>query len=377
MNQTESRLTDELRAEAARVDVDVDRMWSAVQGRTVEPSPSVRRPWGRVLAPYAAAAAVAAVLVAVAVNLSGNDGTTATPGPTSEPGTAVKPSQPVGGPVDGAIGDWACPYRTVVNPGIDMFSGSPPPFKPVRVLLDPSVVPAEALGYGVPRYNFSLSGAKGVLDYGDSAGQRISRTELTKTAKGWLVVRRTVCSGQGGKPSPDPVKLGTYTPKPLAFNKNAAQVKATPITGTPVLLDDRSYYDGTGMLRQTTLYAFPVKGGYQFARVPAEDGSFDSSVIPEGRIAGDAGVPITGAGPEAIFADYTLSVGWVFSYLTRDADVTGIGVKHPSNDSAGPAQRFTFPGGRTLYTAVPTSRQDGDALVTVHRKSGDEAPARF
>lgn len=375
MNQTETRLTEELRAEAATVEVDVEKMWSAVQARTIGPGP--RRNWARTLAPYAAAAAVAAVLVAVGITLTGNDGTTATPVPTSEPRATAKPSQPVGGPVEGAIGDWACPYRTVVKPGLDMSAGSPPPFKPVRVLLDPTVVPAEALGYGVPRYHFSLSGAKGVLDYGDTAGKRISRTELTRTPKGWLVVQRTVCSGQDGRPSPDPVKLGTYTKKPLAFNKNAAQVKATPITGTPVLLDDRTYYDGTGMLRQTTLYAFPVKGGYQFARVPAEDGSFDSSVIPEGRIAGDAGVPNTGAGQETIFADYTLSVGLVFSYLTRDADVTGIGVKHPSNNSAGPAQRFTFPGGRTLYTAVPTSRQDGDALVTVHRKSGDEAPARF
>ena len=270
--------------------------------------------------------------------------------------------------MEGAIGDWACPYRTVVKPGVDMSAGSPPPFKPVRVLLDPTVVPAEAVGYGVPRYHFSLSGAKGVLDYGDTAGKRISRTELTRTPTGWLVVQRTVCSGQDGRPSPDPVKLGTYTKKPLAFDKNAAQVKATPITGTPVLLDDRTYYDGTGMLRQTTLYAFPVKGGYQFARVPADGGSFDSSVIPEGRIAGDAGVgSITGASKDDDLRRLQLSVGLVFSYLTRDADVTGIGVKHPSNNSAGPAQRFTFPGGED-----PLHRSTD--LTSGRRRPGDRAP---
>lgn len=151
-----------------------------------------------------------------------------------------------------------------------------------------------------------------------------------------------------------------------------------PPTGQPLLLDDRTYYDATGLLRQTTLYAYPVKNGYQFARFPADDGGYRSDVIPEKLISGDSGSPSSsGTSKFAPFADYTRNIGSAFTYLTKDPDVTGLKVIHPSKGASGSSQRFALSGGRTLYTAVPTSFVDGDALVTVQRRSGDEPPARF
>lgn len=378
MNRIEERLTEALGSEAERVEVDTDRMWSALRTRTVDarPEPSTERsPRGRGLVPYLAAAAVVAVLVPIGVALADSDdpngggdpaATTETPLPTKKP-------KPVGGPVASSIGAWACPHQTVLSMGADSITG-----KPLRVVLDPTEVPEEATQYAVPRYRFTLGKTTGSLEYGDPAGRRVSRTELTKGAAGWQVGKRTVCSSANGRPSPAPDTLGRHTKIPVAFDRNSPQLKALPATGQPLLLDDRTYYDAAGLLRQTTLYAYPVKNGYQFARFPADDWGYRSDVIPEAQISGDSGSPSSsGTSKVTPFADYTRNIGGAFTYLTKDPDVTGLKLTHPSKGTTGPTQHFTFSGGRTLYTAVPTSFVDGDTLVTVQRRSGDEPPARF
>lgn len=366
MNDTETRLTDELKREASTVEVDLDRMWSVVQERTrpeITVHPTVR-PWRRRLAPYVAAAAVAAVAVTAAIlqndQREPSVAAQTTPTPAATKTTAKTPS----GPVNQPVGDWACRYRTAIQPN------------PI-VFLDPRKAPEEAADRGVPRYRFTLSGKTGVLDYGDASGRRISRTELTKAGALWRLGERTVCSGADGRPSADPVALGKYTGSPLPFDARSAQLQDVPATGTALLVDDRSYFDSTGMLRQTTLYAYPGKGGYAFARMPA-GGSYDSRVTPENQLGGDS-AQVDSRGPDQTnpFGAHAFTLDLVLSYLTSDADVTGLSSTSASDDRNGPAQKFTFPGGRTLYTVVAPSKIDGDTSVTVHRKSGDEAPKRY
>jgi hypothetical protein len=250
-------------------------------------------------------------------------------------------------------------------------------FKPIRAVLDPRTVPPEAVAYGVPRYRFTLSGTTGMLEYGDASGRRIARTALTRTATGWLIGDRTVCSGAGGRPSPNPVRLGAHTESPLPLDPRAAQLHATPMIGRPVLIDDRTYYDPAGMLRQATLYAVATKGGYQFVRMPADDGLIGHQPQPEDRIGGADPLESVGADDTFVFAGHTPFFGLVLSYLTADKTVEGLSLRTASTGAPGPAQSFTLPGGRTLYTVVPVSPVDGDSLVTVHRTTGDEPPKRF
>jgi hypothetical protein len=360
------------------VDVDLDRMWDAVQARTAGGQPSAvrTRQWGRRLAPYLAAASVATVLVTVAAVIADSNEQPAATDPgrpaTTAPRTTDPSTGPSTGPAAGPIGDWACRYRTTIEPGNNSMTG-----KPVRAVLDARHAPPEAIEYGVPRYRFTVQGTTGVLEYGDTSGRRIAHTELTRSGSGWLVGKRTVCSGSGGRPSPDPVALGRYTPAPLPLDPKAAQLKATPMIGTPVLIDDRTYYDSTGMLRHRTLYAFETKGGYQFASMPAEHDSYDQRAQPEDEIGGANPPQVTGIDDTHIFAGHTQLLGFVLSYLTGDTSVEGFTVKSAATGATGPAQRFTFPGGRTLYTVVPPTTVDGDTLVTVHRTTGDDPPRRF
>jgi hypothetical protein len=371
MNDTERRLIDELDRAASEVQVDVDRMWNTVQQRTaVRDTEPAARSWSRRLAPYLAAASVAAVLLVVGASLVG--GTEPDASPVTSPSSTTKTTNPPKGPIPGPIGDWACGSRTVLSPGTNSMT-----FQPIRAVLDPRKVPPEAVAYGVPRYRFTLSETTGVLDYGDASGRRIARTELTRTTTGWLVGDRTVCSGPGGRPSPDPVRLGAHTKSPLPLDSRAAQLQATPMIGRPVLIDDRTYYDPAGMLRQATLYAFATKGGYQFVSMPADDGAVSQQPQPEDQLGGGNLLQPIGADDTYLFAGHSPFFGVVLSYLTDDKTVEGLGLRTASTGEPGPAQSFAMPGGRTLYTVVPVSPVDGDSLVTVHRTTGDEPPKRF
>ncbi|NEA34361.1 hypothetical protein [Streptomyces sp. SID13031] len=380
MNETETRLTAELKQEADAVQPDLDRMWSAIQERTREGSADASvvqgaRPWRRRAAPYVAAASVAAVLVTVAVVNDHGRGpspatrTTPTQPATPQPSTPQQASKGPTGPVDLPVGDWACPDRTGITPRRSLQTYELPMF-----FVDPREVPDEATDHQVPRYHFTIDGNTGVLDYGDAEGRRISQTKLIRAGDRWRLSDRTVCSGADGRPSPNPVALGKYTEKPLPFEARSLGVQATPPTGTPLLVDDRTYFDGTGQLHQTTLYAYPAKGGYAFARMPADDSSYDSSVTPENRLGGDSAQVDSRDTP---FGAYAGNLDLILSYLTKDQDVTGLRITSSSGRPQGPAQKLTFPGGKTLYTAIARSKIDGDTLVTVLRKSGNEPPRRY
>jgi hypothetical protein len=268
------------------------------------------------------------------------------------------------------IGGWACQNQRQLEPGTNSVTG-----KPVRALLDPSTPPPEAVAYGVPQYQFTLNATSGTLDYADASGRRIARTELTRTSTGWLVVGRTACSGPAGRPSPNPVKLGRYTQSPVPLNPKAAQLRATRPTGDPILLDDRIYYDSTGMLRHRTLYVYGSQGGYEFASMP-EDGSYSTGGQKEDTIGGTVLSPTVGIEDVHVFgADDNL--GLVLSYLTKKQTVEGLSARDAATNTAGVSQQFPFPGGRTLYTVVPAPAADGNTYVTVHRTTGDDPPRRF
>ena len=370
MNEPERRLTQDLDRAATQVQVDVDQLWQAFHERSAE-SPTgapVSHPagWRRRLTPYLAAASVASVLVVAALFANGNKPSAI----TTTPEPVISTSTPSSGPLPSAIGAWACKDRRVIEPGINSVTGNR-----VRAVLDPTETPPEAIVYGVPRYQFTLNGTTGVLDYGDSSGRRIARTELTYTMNGWLVGRRTTCSGPAGRQSPDPAALGQYTSSPLPLDPQSAQVKATPPIGDPVLLDDRTYYDSTGMPHHRTLYAFAVEGGYQFASVPA-DGSYRTGAETEDTI-GAAGMS-----PPVVTSDTYIfggsdSLGLVLTLLTTNKTVEGLTSRDATTGAAGAAQQFTFPNGRTLYTVVPAPARQGATLVTIHRTTGNDPPRRF
>jgi hypothetical protein len=111
--------------------------------------------------------------------------------------------------------------------------------------------------------------------------------------------------------------------------------------------------------------------------MPADNDSYDLRAQPEDEIGGASPAQTVGTDDTHVFADHTRWQGFVLSYLTDDKTVEGLTVRSATTQEAGPAQQFAFPGGRRLYTVVPTSRIDGDSLVTVHRTTGDERPRRF
>ncbi|MEU8226223.1 hypothetical protein [Kribbella sp. NPDC048915] len=358
MNDTERRLTRELDRAAAAKTVDLDQLWEQVQERTGTGARSRRR-----LAPYLAAAAVALVLVVTAALLADGNRTS---GPVTTPD--VSPTQQ--GPRQAVIGGWACRYQRTIEPGTNSVTG-----RPVRAVLDPSTAPAEAVAYGVPQYQFSFTATTGTLDYGDASGRRIARTELTRTATGWLVGRRTVCSGPAGRPSPSPVALGRHTPEPLPLDPKAAQVKANPPVSDPILLDDRTYYDAAGMLRHRSLYVFATEDGYEFASMPG-----DSSSLTGGRkedtIVAVGLAPAAGTNDTYIYGTHD-NLGAVLGYLTKQPTVEGLSARNTATNASGVAQQFAFPDGRTLYTVVPTPAAPGSTAVTVHRTTGDDPPHRY
>jgi hypothetical protein len=371
MNRSERRLSQELDRAATARQVDVDQLWQAVRERTAgtpgSAPPAAHPPrWRRRLTPYLAAASVAGIFVVAALFANGNKPS----GPTTTPEPVVPHSTLTNGPLSSAIGAWACQNRREIEPGINSVTG-----KPVRAVLDPDETPPEAIAYGVPRYQFTLHGTTGVLDYGDSSGRRIARTELTHTTTGWLVGRRTTCSGPAGGMSPDPAGLGQYMPSPLPLDPQSAQVKATPPIGDPIVLDDRRYYDSTGMLRHRTLYVFAVEGGYQFASMPA-DGSYRTGAQTEDTIGAADMSPPAGTSDTYIYGGSD-RLGLVLTYLTSKKTVEGLTSRDAATGATGAAQQFTFPDGRTLYTVVPAPARQGGTLVTVHRSTGDDPPRRF
>ena len=269
MNESEHRLTQELDRAASTKQVDVDQLWQAFNERTADSPRSAPvahpRRWRRRLTPYLAAASVASVFVVAALFADGNKPSAL----TTTPDPVIPTSRPSSGPLPSTIGAWACQYRRVIEPGINSVTGNR-----VRAVLDSTEAPPEAIAYGVPRYQFTLDGTTVVLDYGDSSGRRIARTELTlhddrlagRPPHNVLGAGGTAVAGSA------PPWVADYTSSPLPLDAKSAQVKATPPIGDPILLDDRTYYDATGMLRHRTLYTFAVEGGYQFASMPA-DGS--------------------------------------------------------------------------------------------------------
>jgi hypothetical protein len=245
--------------------------------------------------------------------------------------------------------------------------------RPVRAVLDPSAAPPEAVAYGVPKYQFTFTATAGTLDYGDDAGRRIARTELTRTSDGWLVGRRTVCSGPAGRPSPDLAALGRYTSSPVPLDPQSAQVSANPPVGDPVLIDDRTYYDATGMLRHRSLYAYLTDEGYDFASMPP-DNSLSTGSQKEDTIVAVGLAPQAGTNDTFVFGAHDL-VGRVFALLTKNRAVEGLTSRDAATGAPGTAQQFALPDGRTLYTVVPAT--PGGTDVTVHRTTGDDPPRRF
>lgn len=368
MNESERRLTQELDRVATTVQVDVDQLWQAFRERAESPgSAPAGHPsrWRRRLTPYLAAASVASVFVVAALFANGNK-----PSALTTPDPVVPSSTHSTGPQSAVIGAWACQNRREIEPGVNSVTGNR-----VRAVLDPTETPPEAIVYGVPRYQFTLNGTTGVLDYGDSSGRRIARTELTYTMAGWLVGRRTTCSGPAGRPSPDPVELGQYTSSPLPLDARSAQVKATPPIGEPIMLDDRRYYDATGMPRHRTLYVFAVEGGYQFASMPA-DGSYRTGAEAEDTIGAADMSPPVGTDDTYIFGGSD-RLGLVLTFLTTKKTVEGLTSRDATTGAAGASQQFTFPGGRTLYTVVPAPARQAGTLVTLHRSTGNDPPRRF
>jgi hypothetical protein len=239
---------------AKTVDPDVDLLWARVHQRTAGSAPTaptaptaltgrarVAASRRRVLVPAAAALVVAALAGGVALgSLQQGEGDAPASGDDL-------PS----GPVEAPVGpEWSCPHRTTF-PAPD---GSDPVTASLRAVVEVDRVPAEAVDFGVERYQLVLADDTGELRYGDASGRLHGVVALRRVDGAWTAGERTLCSGSDGSVSPDVPgtrQLGVHVP--LGAPPSAAEGE----WGTPLLVDARSYYDQVGHLRTYTHWVRP------------------------------------------------------------------------------------------------------------------------
>lgn len=224
----DERLSQALREEAESRDVDVPRLWAQTQERLDE-QPRHPRRFPVLTAAAAAVAVVAGVAGLTQVDWSGDAG----------------PADPARSAVDD---EFTCTRQAThdwTQPGTDE---------------DDNYIPSlhggalqQAQDYGAPRYEFEKHGDRAFLRFGNVDGTLGLVTEFHRQAGEWEPFRTETCSaGPGNITVPT---RGEW----LLENHGGEPYDASEIAGGPtrksLLVDDRSYYDGVGLVRHRSLYA--------------------------------------------------------------------------------------------------------------------------
>jgi hypothetical protein len=237
----EQMLADALREEAESRDVDVTGLWAATQERIehedVRPRPSRR------LVPLVAAATVGLVAAGLAGLAALDD---AHVGPAEAPGSE-RPQE--GGVADEftcpeqITHDWTRPETVVDDRFVASLRGGPA---------------RQARVYGAPRYQLEEAGDRAFLRFGNADGSLATLSEFRLVDGEWTRFRTDVCVGKDGNiavPTRDEWSLGLHGRD--AYPRVSGM--GGPNAGTPVLLDDRAYYDNVGLVRHRSMYAHPCE----------------------------------------------------------------------------------------------------------------------
>ncbi|HSE72678.1 MAG TPA: hypothetical protein VLA97_18055 [Nocardioidaceae bacterium] len=261
----EERLSRALHEEADGREVDLQRLFAATRDRVDATPAPPRRPWAVALA----AAATAAVVAAGALLLPGADLSLLPAGP-----------DPSGGPVEGGVDDaftcpeqvthdWTRPETITDDYFVASLDGGPR---------------AQARNHDAARYEYEERGDRAYLRFGNADGTLATVSEFRRNGDEWVRFRTDVCTGRDGSvavPTPDEDRLGRhdgepYPPSTLGGDRSNAAV----------LVDDRSYYDGVGLVRHRSIYAEPC--GLQVCVWAIQD---PTSLVATQTRAGDAGRP--------------------------------------------------------------------------------------
>ena len=230
---TEERLSAALHEQADGIDVDVARLHAATRSRL----PRSRSPrHGVWLRPAVAVVAVLAVVAGVAAVVRGGDD----PRGVAPAGT-IK--------AGGVASAFTCPGQVVVDD------------KGREV--DDSFLPSLARGpraaadaAGAPRYSYVRQRDKATLRLGNADGSLASTSGFERVGDAWELRTTTKCAGMDHGilvPVRDPLRLGArhtdpYPSKGLTDGSDLA-----------VMVDDREYYDVSGLVQHRTMWAYPCE----------------------------------------------------------------------------------------------------------------------
>ena len=224
----DERLSQALREEAESRDVDVPRLWAETQDRLDE-QPRHPRRFPALTAAAAAVAVVAGVAGLTQVDWSGDAG----------------PADPARSAVDD---EFTCAHQTTydwTDPGVRR---------------DGYYVPTlfggpqhQAETYDASRFEFEKKGDQAFLRFGNADGSLALVTELHRQDGKWDPVRTRMCTGPNGSVMV-PVR-GEWSLENHGGEPHDASDLGISHARTAYLVDDRTYYDGAGLVRHRTLYA--------------------------------------------------------------------------------------------------------------------------
>lgn len=249
MSRIEDRLTEALGREAEALDVDARRLLAATRERL--PGRRAHRRTPLVLAASAAALVAAVAGVGLGIDRLGGDDRVASDRP-----------------VDTVF---ACPEQQAVD-----LSGAQDEFVPDLRDQTPAQVAKEN---HAPRWRFDEDGDSARLYLGNADGTLGSVSSYTRRDDTWVLSQSTVCgNGSPATPTSDGLRLGVRDTEPHP-PQNAL---ATGDRGlTPVLVDDRSVYDYSGLVtRHRSLYVAPC--GARFCWSSGQPGSAITTQSPTG-----------------------------------------------------------------------------------------------
>lgn len=229
----EDRLSRALGEEASRRDVDVTGLWAHTRRRLVEERPPRR---ARVI--VLAAAAVSVVVGVGGLGVAAMDRLGLV-----DVGVPLAGS----GPSEGGVADSFLCEDTFTYPW-----HRPGYVEDYLVVSLDGGPDAEAERQSAARYEFDQRDDRAVLRLGDQEGRLLMVSEFRRRDGAWEPVRTEVCTGSEGSiavPTENEWTLGPHDAEPYPAGPLVGE------DGGPVLLDDRSYYDGSGRTRHRSFYA--------------------------------------------------------------------------------------------------------------------------
>jgi hypothetical protein len=258
----EEKLVEALREDAESRDVDVTRLWAGTRERIEQEGARPRR--RRRIAPLVVVAAAA-----VAVGLIGTVGL---PDGDVGPAGAQRPQE---GGVDDAFTcpeqithDWTRPETVTDEYFVAGLRGGPA---------------QQARVYDAPRYELEEAGDRAFLRFGNADGSLATLSEFRLVGGAWTRFRTDVCIGKNGSvavPIRNSLDLSNHADVPYDPRGMAP--------GRASLIDSRTYYDTTGLVRVRSMWAHTCGRGMcltsglpgDWTRIRVQPGTVPHDVSP-------------------------------------------------------------------------------------------------